>query len=269
MPVANNGSVRVRYDVHGSGPPILLIMGYKASSALWGREFLAQLSCHFEVITFDNRGTGNSDKPHGAHTIAMMADDAASVLEELQISQAHVFGVSMGGMIAQEFALHYPQQLDRLILGCTTCGGHLATPASWAVRAQLFTPHNVTPEEAVRRQWKLMFSPGFMDARPDIIDRLTESVLAIPTPPHSAMHQALAIQWFDASQRLGLLTTPTLVLTGSADVVIPPANSYLLADRIPDSTLEVVPNAGHGFFWEHPDLLAELLFEFCSAETTV
>lgn len=265
MPVAKNGTVSIRYEVSGSGAPILLIMGYKASSALWQREFLVELSRNFKVITFDNRGTGNSDKPHGAHTIAMMADDAASVLNELEISQAHVFGVSMGGMIAQEFALRYPQQLDRLVLGCTTCGGHLATPASWAVRAQLFTPHHLTHEEAVRRQWNMMLSPAFIDARPEVVDRLTESTLANPTPPHSAMHQALAIQWFDASHRLGLITAPTLVVTGSADVVIPPANSYLLADHIPDSALEVVPDAGHGFFWEHPDLLVELLTEFYSA----
>ena len=268
MPVANNGAVDIHYEVRGSGAPILLIMGYRASSALWGRAFLAALSRNFTVITFDNRGTGKSDKPHGAHTIAMMADDAANVLNELKIAQAHLFGVSMGGMIAQEFALRYPQQLDRLILGCTTCGGHLATPASWAVRAQLFTPHHLTREEAVRRQWDLMLTPAFMDARPEVIDRLTESTLANPTPPHSAMHQALAIQWFDASQRLNLITAPTLVVTGSDDVVIPPANSYLLADHIPDSALEVVPDAGHGFFWEHQNPLAKLLTEFCSSEAT-
>lgn len=264
MPVANNGAVSISCEVYGSGAPLVLIMGYKASSAMWGREFLDLLSRNFQVITLDNRGTGNSDKPHGAHTIAMMADDVGSVLDELAISQAHVFGVSMGGMIAQEFALRYSQHIDRLILGCTTCGGHLATPASWAVRAQLFTPPNLSHEEAVRRQWRLMLSPAFVEARPDMIERLTESALQSPTPSHSAVHQALAIQWFDTCARLSQIGAPTLVVTGGADVVIPPANSYLLADHIPDSELEVVPDAGHGFFWERPELLADLLTEFCS-----
>lgn len=263
MPIARNGDVDIYYEVRGSGVPLLLIMGYRASGAMWSEEFVTSLVREFQVITIDNRGTGNSDKPYAAHTIATMAHDAVRVLDELDIEIVRVFGVSMGGMIAQEFALHFPQRVDRLVLGCTTCGGHLATPATWAVRAQLFTPPNLTREDAVRRQWNLMFSAEFIDANPALIDQLTESSLAHPSPPHSAMRQAMAIQWFDAGARLGRIAAPTLVVVGDADVVIPPANSYLLAAHIPDCELEVLPDAGHGFFWQRPQQVADLLTAFC------
>jgi pimeloyl-ACP methyl ester carboxylesterase len=109
MPVAQIGDLNIHYQVRGFGDPILLIMGYRGSSSMWGEALLEPLSRYFQVITFDNRGTGNSDKPNAIYTIPMMADDAAGLLHHLGIAQAHVFGVSMGGMIAQEIAPALPQ----------------------------------------------------------------------------------------------------------------------------------------------------------------
>jgi pimeloyl-ACP methyl ester carboxylesterase len=123
MPMTKIGDVNLHYQVQGVGDPLLLIMGYRGSSYMWGEELLQLLSRDFQVIIFDNRGTGKSDKPNAIYTIPMMADDAAGLLQHLGMPRAHVFGVSMGGMIAQELALRHPKRVDRLTLGCTTCGG--------------------------------------------------------------------------------------------------------------------------------------------------
>ena len=123
MPIVHIDHIDLHYDTRGAGEPLLLIMGYRGSGFLWREELLTLLTRHFQVIFFDNRGTGLSDKPTTLYTIPMMADDAAGLLRHLRIRRAHVFGVSMGGMIAQELALRHPQLVQRLILGCTSCGG--------------------------------------------------------------------------------------------------------------------------------------------------
>jgi len=263
MPVARIGDLNIHYQVRGLGDPLLLIMGYRGSGYMWGEELIAPLSRYFRVITFDNRGTGKSDKPNAVYTIPMMADDAAGVLQHLDIERAHVFGVSMGGMIAQELALHYPKRVNRLILGCTNCGGAHAILAPLVVLEKLMTPPDMPREEAIRRQWPVIFSPDFVKAYPDFLDQMTERSLAHPTPLFSAIRQAMAIQRFNTYGRLGQIVAQTLVVSGSADILVPPANAYLLADRIPDATLELMPNAGHGFFWEQPEALVDLLSEFC------
>ena len=263
MPVAKIGNLKIHYHVRGLGEPLLLIMGYRGSGYMWGDDFIARLSRYFRVITFDNRGTGKSDKPNAVYTLPMMADDAAGLLEHLEVQRAHVFGVSMGGMIAQELVLHYPKRVNRLILGCTTCGGPHATLAPLPVLEKMLTPPEMSREEAIRRQWPIMFTPAFIKRRPDILDRLTERSLAYPTPLDSAFRQTMAIQRFNTYGRLGQIVAPTLVVSGNEDVLVPPANSHLLANRIPGATLELIAQAGHGFFWEYPKMIVDLLSEFC------
>lgn len=263
MPVAKIGKLNIHYQVRGLGEPLLLIMGYRGSGFMWGDDLLALLSRYFRVITFDNRGTGKSDKPNAVYTLPMMADDAAGLLEHLEVQRAHVFGVSMGGMIAQELVLHYPKRVDCLVLGCTTCGGPQATLAPLPVLEKLLAPPEIPREEAIRRQWPVMFTPEFVKRRPDILDRLTERSLAHPTPLYSAVRQTMAIQRFNTYGRLGQIVAPTLVVSGSEDLLVPPANSHLLANRIPGASLELIPQAGHGFFWEYPEMLVDLLSEFC------
>ena len=160
-------------------------MGYRGSGFLWGEELLTLLARHFQVIFFDNRGTGLSDKPTTLYTIPMMADDAAGLLRHLGIRRAHVFGVSMGGMIAQELALRHPQLVQRLILGCTSCGGPQATLAPMEVLAKLIPPPDLPPEEAVQRQWTVMFSTRFLETRQLFLTTLTQQALLHPAPRHA------------------------------------------------------------------------------------
>jgi pimeloyl-ACP methyl ester carboxylesterase len=230
---------------------------------MWDEALLASLAQAFTVITFDNRGTGKSDKPNAPYTIPTMAADAVGVLEHLGMPPAHIFGVSMGGMIAQELALRYPRRVKRLILGCTHCGGPFATLPPRPILERLLTPPELPREEAIRHQWPVMFSPDFVNANPAFLDRLTERSLVYPTPLYTAMRQAMAIQRFNTYGRLSQIGMPTLVTTGSDDLLVPPVNAYLLADRIPDASLEILPRVGHGFFWQSPEMVVNLLNEFC------
>jgi pimeloyl-ACP methyl ester carboxylesterase len=263
MPTARIGDINIHYDTCGEGEPLLLIMGYRGSGFMWGDEFITILSHYFRVIYFDNRGTGLSDKPDTLYTIPIMADDAAGLLRCLGIRQASVFGVSMGGMIAQELVLRHPQMVRRLVLGCTSCGGPQASLASLEVLAKLIPPPDMSLEEAVQRQWTVMFSPKFLETRQDFLAMLTQRALLYPAPPHTSIRHFMALQRFNTYGRLGMITVPTLVITDADDVIVPPANSLLLATRIHGASLEILTNTGHGFFWEVPWDVAALLHRFC------
>ena len=215
MPIVHIDHIDLHYDTRGAGEPLLLIMGYRGSGFLWREELLTLLTRHFQVIFFDNRGTGLSDKPTTLYTIPMMADDAAGLLRHLRIRRAHVFGVSMGGMIAQELALRHPQLVQRLILGCTSCGGPQATLAPMEVLAKLIPPPDLPPEEAVQRQWTVMLSTRFLETRQLFLTTLTQQALLYPAPRHTSILHMMAVQRFNTYGRLGLVTAPTLVVTGA------------------------------------------------------
>jgi len=145
MPYALSDGTRIFWEESGSGEPLLLIMGLGYSHEMWHRT-RPVVSAHYRTILFDNRGVGKSDVPQGAYSIAQMAADAAAVLDTAGITKAHVFGMPMGGMIAQEFALNYPERVNRLVLGCTACGGRNAIPAAQNVLDVVMARAKMTPE---------------------------------------------------------------------------------------------------------------------------
>ena len=137
MPIAKVGDISMEYYVEGTGPPLLMIMGLGGQAKSWGEPFLERLRPHFRIVRFSNRGTGLSDNPGGELTIRLMAEDAAGLLAELGIEKAHVLGISMGGMIAQELVLNHPQAVQGLALGCTNCGPAHSVPTSAEVVARM------------------------------------------------------------------------------------------------------------------------------------
>ena len=172
----------------------------------------------------------------------------------------------MGGMIAQELVLRHPQQVKRLILGCTLCGGPQAIqPPPEVVEKLVAVSPDLPREEAVRQGWPVVFSPGFREKRGDFLDSMTKRSLTHPTPLYAMARQMVAIQSFNTYERLGQITTPTLVITGDADILVPPANSKILAERIPGASLQTVPGAGHGFFWEASQEVITLIREFLTS----
>jgi len=251
MPTAKVSDVNIYYESHGDGEPILLIQGYGQYSGHWAT-MIPALSPEYRVIVFDNRGTGRSDKPDIPYTMKTMADDAKGVLDAVGIGAAHVFGVSMGGMIAQEFAINYPDRLISLILGCTQCGGTktvLPTPEALAflLSAEML---KLPVEDRARETTIWLWTQKFIDKNPEAVELYVEITSKYPTPPHGFARQAQAIMTHDTYERLSQITAPTLVIVGDADKIIPAENSRILASRIPNAELVVLENAGHGFFVE-------------------
>ena len=243
--------VRIAWERHGAGPPLLLIHGL--GYARWGWEpVLPGLAERHDVILFDNRGIGESDVPPGPYTVAEMADDAVRVLDEAGVERAHVVGTSLGGMVAQELALAHPERVDRLVLACTTPGGPNAHPMPQATVALLTEAASLEPAVALRRFVENALAPSTVATRPELVERILAHRLATGQHPAAWAAQAAAGVAFDAYARLGALSAPTLVQHGSEDVVVDPRNSEVLAQLLPDARLDVFPGTGHLFFWEEP-----------------
>jgi pimeloyl-ACP methyl ester carboxylesterase len=258
------GNLELEYYSEGSGPPLLMIRGFGSSAAAWGNEFLEGLRPHFTCIRFSNRGTGQSDAGEGTTTIRMMADDTANLMSAFGIERAHIFGVSMGGMIAQEFALAYPAKVVGLVLGCTTPGGPNAATTAQDVLAAITPVPGSSREEQLRAAWPAMCTPGFIAERREFLEEMLREATVHPTPLETIQKQMAAIREFDAYDRLGRIAAPTLVVHGDSDVLIPPANGLLLHEGISGSEMVTIPDAGHMFWWEKPDISARAIVEFLS-----
>jgi len=266
MPQARVRDVNLHFDESGKGDPVLMIMGLGASSAAWDPELVADLAKSFRVVTFDNRGTGQSDKPDIPYSIEMFADDAAGLLEHLQIPAAHIFGVSMGGMIAQEFALRHPRQAHTVTLGCTTAGGTNSVPPPPESLKVLTAPREgVAPEEIIRRGWPLSYTPEYIRDHRDKLEAAIPRLLKHPTPPFAFQRQLEGTYTLKTWDRLPQIKAPTLVITGAKDVLIPAKNSELIAARIPGAKLHLIANAGHGFMSEAREEFARIFVPFAKA----
>lgn len=262
MPHLRSNGITLYYEEHGSGEPLVLIMGFTVSSIGWHWN-LPAFAQTFRAVVFDNRGVGRSEKPDAPYSMAMFADDTAGLLDGLGIAQAHIFGISMGGMIAQEFALRYPQRVKTLILGCTHCGGPNAVLSKDPeVLHLLENIEAVDVQQAAVIMTKVAVTPWFLQRHMDVLLQLNQLSLQHPTPQHGMVRQMQAIQGHDTYDRLPHITVPTLVVTGKEDGLVPPENSLTLARRIPNADLVILANASHLFNIELPDTTAEVVKGF-------
>jgi Predicted hydrolases or acyltransferases (alpha/beta hydrolase superfamily) len=264
MSITKAGDINLEYYVEGSGPPLLMIMGFAGSASSWGDPLLEALRPHFTCIRFSNRGTGLSDKPLTQFTIRTMADDAANLLSALDIQRPHVFGISMGGMIAQELVLSYPQRVNGLVLGCTTSGGSHSVQAAPETMAKMAPTPGLSPEEIVRNFWTAVCSPGFIERGAAFLDGMVAAALAQPTPMETLGLQMMAITSFDSYDRLPQIKAKTLVIHGGVDMLVPPQNGKTLSEHIPGAELRTLAGAAHMFFWEEPQKSATMVTEFLS-----
>ena len=170
--LAKVNGVNIAFDVQGEGPPLVLLMGYRLSSAAWPSAFIDGLARQFSVITLDNRGTGQSDKPVDGYAIDNMARDVAGLLDELKISHTHILGYSMGGAIAQEFVRQFPDRVSGLVLSATMCGGPRAIYAPPPVVRLMRELDGLKPDEIARQIWKVTYSPGYLDERRELAQPL-------------------------------------------------------------------------------------------------
>ncbi len=255
MPSTTVADARLHYAVQGRGAPLLLLMGLGGSGAMWGSAFLAPLARRFRLILPDNRGTGTSARGSVPYTLARLADDAAAILDAESITSAHVLGVSMGGMVAQEFAVRHPARLRGLVLGCTTCGGHHAL---WP-RPEVL---DAVGQVGLLGAPALVVTPEFLRSHPNRLAQLGLRAMAHPTPPATVREQLGAIARFDMSTRLQRIQAPTLVVTGDRDLLIPPANARILVRGIRGAQGVLVKGTGHCFFWEAPERAAGAIVAF-------
>ena len=244
--------MRIAWERQGDGAPLLLIHGL--GYARWGWEpVLPGLAERFGVLLFDNRGIGESDAPPGPYTVAELAADAVHVLDEAGVERAHVVGTSLGGMVAQEVALSYPNRVDLLVLACTTPGGPRAHPMPQVTVDLIAEAPTLEPAVALRRFVENALSPRTVAERPELVERIMAHRLATAQQPAAWAAQAAAGAAFDAYDRLPRVAAPTLVQTGTDDVVVDPRNADVLADLIPGARTESFAGAGHLFFWEQPE----------------
>jgi len=261
MPHVRANGINIYYESQGEGEPLLLIAGLGATHHLWELQ-VPSFARWFRVLTFDNRGAGDSDKPPQPYSIALFADDTAALMDALGIERAHVYGQSMGGIIAQEFALRHPQRLRCLVLGCTTFGGPNSVLPSPQAAALLSGMPNLgrrsadlaaPAEQAVDRVLELFYSPRYRREHAEEARRRIQSYFPLRTPPDAYARQLVACLTFDAYDRLPQIAAPTLVINGAGDALIPPENSRIIAQRIPGAELVLFPEAGHLYFHEMPE----------------
>ena len=259
MPFATNEGVKLYWEEHGAGDPLLLIMGLGATLEWWHR-LVPILAPRYRTIVFDNRGAGRSDVPAGPYPVPVMAEDAAAVMDAAGVASAHVFGASMGGMIAQELALHHPSRVRSLILGCTACGGRQVVPATKEVGAALAARTTMTREEAM---WAMV--PYIFDASTprDVVAADLAIRLTSPVTNDGYFAQLQGIRaWSGSYDRLAGLTMPTLVIHGETDQLVQPENGRIVAKAIPGSRLLMIPHASHIFFTDQFEASSQALLSF-------
>jgi len=263
MPFAESHDTRIYWNEEGNGEPVLLIMGLGYASCMWYRT-RPLLTSSYRTVVFDNRGVGQSDVPPGPYSIAQMAGDAEAVLDAAGIRRAHIFGVSMGGMIAQEFALQHPKRVASLILGCTAAGGPSAVRAEPAVLSQLLALANMPAEQAAEAAVSFIYD----SATPR---RLIDEDIAIRRPwfptRDGYLAQMQAIVPWESYSRLHEITAPTLVIHGKNDRLIPVRNAELIAGRIPGAQLALIEQAGHLFLTDQPEAAHKAILKFLASVT--
>lgn len=243
------GDIDINCEIQGSGAPLLMIMGLSFSLRDWGKKFTELLAKQYQLILFDNRDAGLTSQSTRTYNIADMADDAAGLLDALKIPKAHVFGVSMGGAIAQQFALKCPDKLDKLILGCTMAGGSCSQVGdiSGVMSGQL--------ED-------LLFTPTFIQNNHQELTKFLAETTPLHSNGESLQRQLQAFGTHDTCDTLADIKASTLILTGDKDIAIPRSNSDFLADKIPNAKLEIIADAAHGFSYSHPNIAADSIHLF-------
>lgn len=241
------------FEDRGAGDPLLVITGFAVSCAVL--EPLVDLyGTRLRSITYDHPGSGRSSKRSFPFSTAHLAASATRVLDELGIEAAHVAGLSMGGIVAQELALRFPHRVRGLILMGTSASGPLSAPAD-PRKVATATASIVRGSLQRRRLWlgPAVFSPGFLEREPDLAEALLESVTNHPAAPWGIAGQLCATGFHDRALDLHHIRAPTLVLHGERDILVPVSNALRLAEGIPDADLHVFPGVGHAFEYERLD----------------
>jgi pimeloyl-ACP methyl ester carboxylesterase len=268
MPKVKVGDINIYYEIHGKGEPLVLIPGSASSGDIYFMH-VPVFSREYRVVTYDPRGAGRSDAPDNPYSMEMMADDLAGLLDVIGIDSAHILGLSMGGSIAQHFALRYPKKVISLILGCANCGGPHFTISNDPEVIDFFqNPKELSPEEGAMRMFRLTMSQEFIDKNPGLMKRNIEELLKHPAPPQGQIGQWQANMGHDTYAKLPEIKVPTLVIHGDADRIVPVENGRVLASRIPGAELAILSKMGHLFSCEAFDESNRIMLDFLRRHRT-
>lgn len=266
MQTVQANGIEIAYEINGNGNPLVLVSGVGYGAWFWHR-LTPLLAADNMAITFDNRGAGGSTKASGPYTVSQMAADTAGLLRALDIHKAHILGHSLGGFIAQEFAIQYPDMVDKLILASTNYGGTKVIPIT-PEAMEVLTNRQGDPVELVRRGINIACAPGFSEREPDTVKAIIEYRFTNPVPSEQYQAQVMAGAGMAAftdeqvDQRVGSIQAPTLILFGEHDKVVPPGNAELMQAKIEGSKVEIIPETGHVFPIEDPITTAKIIRKF-------
>jgi 3-oxoadipate enol-lactonase len=262
VPRVRVNGVPLHFQRTGAGEPLLLITGFTISSAVF-EPVLDLYAERFEVITYDNRGSGRSGAPLRPTSMAELAADAAGLLDALDVESAHVCGLSMGGMIAQELAIRFPERVRGLVLGGTSPGGpRAARPALRELGALGAGAAGGWTDGERRWLGEWLFSDAFRREQPERVSELLRHFGRHRAPAQGVWSHWWASVYHDTTSRLKDIQAPTLVMHGERDAMAPIANARLLAREIPGAELCIVPGSGHAYLLERPELSRDLLCDW-------
>jgi pimeloyl-ACP methyl ester carboxylesterase len=265
MPKAFVNGINIGYEIYGDGFPLLNLNGLGASVASYKQSpaLLDALSEKFKVILFDNRGVGETDTPEiKEYTMRMLAEDAIGLLDHLGIKKAHIFGASMGGMIAQQIAVDFPEYVEKLFLQSTWPGGPKTILPEPEIYVYLTVPGHGDPATLTGvNPLHLIFSKKFLNENPELIEALQDAVFGTRDVVEGLAGQQSAIKSFDVLDRLKEVAAETFVMNAKYDIVIPPENGVLIAKTIPHARFMLMENSAHCIF-EEADLMVETVLDF-------
>jgi len=261
--------MKLFYESHGAGEPLILIPGF--ASGAWAWEWQREdLSKDFRVVTFDPRGVSHSPiAGDSAVSLQTIAGDIVNLLDELEIEKANILGASFGGFVAQEFALTYPERLDKLILACTSFGGKNHVAPDLEILTAFVSIDDLNKSERIRKFMIPAFTPEFRAENAEIVEQVCRLREQNVVPESVYLAQLQSATTFDAEARVERIKAETLILTGDKDIVVPPQNSYNLAEAIPNSTLKIIENGSHMFFIEKADEFNKIVAQFLSGQWSV
>jgi 3-oxoadipate enol-lactonase len=260
MNTATTNGIRLRYEVQGQGPWLILCHSLATDLSLWDEQLPALIG-RFRVLRFDTRGHGGSEAPAGAYDFPMLTADVLGLMDALGVDKAHFVGISLGGMIGQHLALAAPGRLDRLVLVSTTSGYPPEAAALWAERNRTVAADGLEPLVApTLERW---FTPAYRAAQSAVMDRIAGLIRATPPAGYMGCGAAIAtLAVAPLTARLGAIACPTLVVAGADDAGTPPAMGRTIAERIPGARFESLASASHLCNVEQAEAFNRLLLGF-------
>ncbi len=273
MPKIIINDVEMYYELKGSGFPLVMIMGFAGNLDWWPYNFVKALSKSYQVLLFDTRGTGKTQGKGIVYSMPLLARDTINLMDILGIKQAHLFGISMGGLIAQEMVLRYPDRFNKLILACTSCGIRHGALVSFD-RLKLWLKY---PFDSRIRSRSLMtnifFSQKYLNQKMKSVKKRKKNVTRrLPihdVPIKTKLKQLTGVLFCDTFCRLPQITSKTLIITGTKDFMVPHKNSTILANRIPSTKLVKLKDHGHAFIGESPEEASSIILNFLAVKKSL